>query len=63
MGTNYGKTPLTIHATAKAHTLKGWGSHAPMERKSNQVPDVTSLGKTSQGTRGPYALTPSSLGQ
>jgi len=63
MGTIYGKTPLTIHATAEACTLKGWGSHAPVGQKSNWTPDLISLGKTSQGTRGPYAVTPSSPGQ
>ena len=62
METMYGKTPLTIHV-AKPALSKDGGVTLLMAKKSNQALDSKSPGETSQGTRGPYAATPSLLGQ
>jgi len=62
METTHGKTPLTIHA-AKPALSKDGGVTLLTAKKSNRAPDSKSPGETSQGTRGPYALTPSSPGQ
>jgi len=52
MRTTNGKTPLIIHAAAAAHTLKGWGSHAPVAKKSNRTPDLTITGRNIPGHKG-----------
>jgi len=52
METTYGKTPHTIHATAEACTLKGWGSHAPIGKDKQPGSRFNITGRNIPGHKG-----------